>query len=96
METGEESERLAWDLKEIAAMRRLGSRSTRHRQDLQRRFMEEQAERRLAMCANAVTRHATRRTDAWTLIVALLSLLVLVAEDLPSITQWLMQGAMWP
>jgi hypothetical protein len=89
MDTGEESERLAWDLEEVAPMRRLGSRSTKNRETLRRRFIEEQAERRLAMCANAVTQHATRRTDAWTLIVALLSFLILVAEDLPTITEWL-------
>jgi hypothetical protein len=89
MDTGEESERLAWDLEEVAPMRRLGGRSTKNREALRRRFIEEQAERRLAMCANAVTKHATRRTDAWTLIVALLSFLILVAEDLPTITEWL-------
>ena len=89
MDTGEESERLAWDLQEAAPMQRLGSRSTRNREALRKRFMEEQAERRLAMCANAVTQHALRRTDVWTLIVALLSFLILVAEALPSVPEWL-------
>lgn len=83
MDTGEKSERLAWDLDE--AFSRMESRSAKNREALRKRFTEEQAERRLAACANTVARRAARRARIGSFIVALVSLLILTITSLPSI-----------
>ena len=89
MNTDEESELLAWDLERSALTRRLGERLPKDRETLRRRFMDEQAERRLAVCANAVARRAAKRARAASLVVALLSLLILILETLPTFTDGL-------
>lgn len=85
MDIGEKSERLAWDPDEAPPMQHTGNRSTKNREALRRRFMEEQAERRLAACAHTVARRAARRAKIGSFIVALVSLLILTITSLPSI-----------
>jgi hypothetical protein len=89
MNTDEESELLAWDLERSALTRRLGDRLPKDRETLRRRFMDEQAQRRLTVCANAVTRRAAKRARAVSFIVALLSLLILTFASLLTFTDGL-------
>ena len=85
MKIDEQSERLAWDLNGAVSMQRVGGRSTRNHEALRRRFMEEQAERRLAACAHTVAQRAARRARIGSFIVALVSLVILTITSLPSI-----------
>lgn len=85
MKMDEQSERLAWDLDGAVSMQRMGNRSATNREALRKRFMEEQAERRLAACAHTVARRAARRAKLGSFIVALVSLLILAITSLPSI-----------
>lgn len=85
MKMDEQSERLAWDLDGAVSMQRMGSHSTKNREALRRRFMEEQAERRLAACAHTVAQRAARRAKVASFVVALVSLLILTITSLPSI-----------
>jgi hypothetical protein len=89
MNTDEESELLAWDLERSALTRRLGNRLPKDRETLRKGFMDEQAERHLAACANAVARRAAKRARAVSFIVALLSLLILAIASLPTFTDGL-------
>lgn len=85
MDIGEKSERLAWDLDGAISMPRVDHRSSKSREALRQRFVEEQAERRLAACANTVARRAARRAKIGSFIVALVSLVILTITSLPSL-----------
>lgn len=83
MSTGEESERMAWDMEVEAHWRRLGGQPTRNPEARRRQFMEEQEERRLSACAATVARRAAFRLKVGSFLVTLVSLVVLVITSLP-------------